>query len=97
MEFTSVRDFSNPRKVWAKLKREGTLVVTNNGKPTAVLLDLFDDNCDETLSTIRQARAMRLFNNLRTQAAKRGFLSAEEIEAEIQVARAEMRARGEAV
>ena len=37
--------------------------------------------------TLRQVRVFRLFNNLRTEAEKRGFLSEEEIEDEIQTAR----------
>jgi hypothetical protein len=38
---------------------------------------------------------MSLFNKMRGEAEKRGFLNEEEIEAEIQAARSEMRIRGE--
>jgi hypothetical protein len=55
------------------------------------------DFLKETLDTLRQVRAMRLFNRMRAQAEERGFLSEAEIAAEIQAARTEMKARGEAV
>lgn len=43
----------------------------------------------EFLFKLRQARAMSLFNNMRAEAEKRGFLTEEEINSEIQKARAE--------
>ena len=63
------------------------MVITNNGKPTALLLDISNEDLEETLLALRQIRAMRLFNQMRNDAQKRGFLSDEEIEAEIQAAR----------
>ncbi|MDR1147426.1 MAG: hypothetical protein LBK66_02230, partial [Spirochaetaceae bacterium] len=92
------REFrSASRKVWQKLSQDGKMIITNNGKPTALLLDLTNEDLEETLDTLRQVEAMRLFNKMRGEAEKRGFLSEEEIEAEIQAARSDMRARGEAV
>ncbi|GHT99374.1 hypothetical protein FACS1894142_6890 [Spirochaetia bacterium] len=98
MEFLSVRDFrSASREVWQKLSHDGKMVITNNGKPTALLLDLTNEDLEETLDTLRQVKAMRLFNKMRGETEKRGFLSEKEIEAEIQAARTDMKARGEAV
>ena len=92
MEFLSVREFrASSRNIWQKLSRDGKMVITNNGKPTALLLDISDDDLEETLLTLRQVKAMRLFNSMRTNAEQRGFLSEKEIEAEIQAARSEMR------
>ena len=90
MQFVTVRDFrSASRDVWDKLDRDGELVVTNNGKPTALLLNIGDGDLEELLAAIRQSKAMRAFNRMRMQAAERGFMSEEEINAEIQAARAE--------
>jgi PHD/YefM family antitoxin component YafN of YafNO toxin-antitoxin module len=90
MEFVSVRDFrSASREVWQKLSQDGKMVITNNGKPAALLLDLTNEDLEETLDTLRQVKVMRLFNKMRGEAEKRGFLSEEEIETEIQAARAE--------
>jgi len=93
MQFVTVRDFrSASRDVWDKLNRDGELVVTNNGKPTALLLNIGDGDLEELLASIRQSKAMRAFNRMRLEAAERGFMSDEEIEAEIQAARAELSA-----
>ena len=98
MDFLSVREFrASSREIWQKLSRDGKMVITNNGKPAALLLDLSGEDLEETLDTLRQARAMRLLKRVRADAEKRGFLSEEEIEEEIQAARADMKAAGEAV
>lgn len=89
MEFVNARDFRSPNNVWAKLSQSGEIVISNNGKPTALLLDLPDGQYEETLRAVRQAKAMCAFNQIREEAAERGYLSDEEIEAEIRAFRAE--------
>ena len=89
MDFLSVREFKSSPKIWRKLSQDGKMVITNNGKPTALLLDISNEDLEETLFTLRQTKAMRLFNRMRTDAQRRGFLSEEDIEAEIQAARSE--------
>ena len=89
MEFVNARDFRTPSTVLEKLAKYGELVLTNNGTPTALLFDLTDGNFEDTLRAVRQAKSMRTFNILREEAAERGFLSDEDIAAEIQAYRAE--------
>jgi len=92
MEFVTVRDFRNSsRDIWKKLESSENIVVTNNGKPTALLIGITEDGFEETLASIRQAKAMRALNRMREQAAEHGFMSDDEIEAEIQAYRTEMR------
>ena len=94
MEFVTVRDFrSSSRDIWNKVSNDEDVVVTNNGKPTAVLVSVSENNLDEVLATIRQAKAMRAFNRMRQQAADRGYLTEDEIGEEIQAYRAEKRAK----
>ena len=96
MQFCTVRDFrSYPKKIQKDLEQNGELVLTNNGKPTAFILYIPDGKFEETLQTVRQAKAMRAMNAIRAEAAQRGFLSEEEIEAEIQAYRQEKRAKQE--
>ncbi|MCL2068175.1 MAG: type II toxin-antitoxin system Phd/YefM family antitoxin [Treponema sp.] len=98
MDFLSVREFrASSGSIWQKLSRDGKMVITNNGKPTALLLDISNEDLEETLLTLRQVRAMRLFNNMRSYAQKRGFLSEKEIKAEIQAARSASKKRNKAV
>ena len=88
MDFLSVRELRTAsRNIWQKLSQDGKMVITNNGKPTALLLDISNEDLEETLLTLRQVKAMRLFNRMRADAQQRGFLSESEIEAEIQAAR----------
>jgi hypothetical protein len=78
---------TTPRSVWEDLSEDGEVVITNNGKPTALLFDIGDGDLEETLKAVRQAKAMIAFNSMRAKAAEKGFLSEEEIEAEIAAAR----------
>ena len=88
MEFLSVREFrASSGSIWRKLSEDGKMVITNNGKPTALLLDISNEDLEEMLLTLRQVKAMRLFNRMRADAQRRGFLSEKEIEMEIQAAR----------
>ena len=80
---------TTPKSLWETLSAEGEVVITNNGKPTALLVDIADGSFEETVKAIRQAKAMLAFNSMRSRAAAKGFLTDEEIEAEIAAARQE--------
>ncbi len=88
MNFYSVRDLRTESKsMWENLSRGNEVVITNNGKPAALMMDVSDDNLDLMLQAIRQAKAMIAFNSMRAHAAAAGYMTEEEIEAEIQAAR----------
>ena len=53
------------------------------------MIDIPADSFDEVVQAVRQAKAMIAFNSMRRKAAARGFMSDEDIEAEIQAARNE--------
>ena len=41
MKFVTVRDFRNSsRDIWEKVSNDEDVVVTNNGKPTAILVNV---------------------------------------------------------
>ena len=87
MNFYTVRDLrSTPKSIWDHLSLDGEVVITNNGKPTALLINIEEE---ETLKAVRQAKAMIAFNSMRSRAATEGFMSDAEIEAEIEAARRE--------
>lgn len=88
MNFYTVRDLrTTPKNIWENLAADGEVVITNNGKPTAILLDIADGSFEETLKAVRQAKAMIAFNAMRTRAAEKGYMSDEDIAAEIAAAR----------
>ena len=59
MKFVTVRDFrSSPSSIWKKLPSERELVITNNGKPIALLTPLSDETLEDTISAVRRAKAI---------------------------------------
>ena len=90
MNFFTARDLRTiPKRIWQALANSGEVVITNNGKPTALMLNITEDNFDQTVRAVRQARAMLAVNHLCGLAAGRGFMSEEDIEAEIAASRRE--------
>lgn len=88
MNFYAVRDLrTTPKSIWDNLAADGEVVITNNGKPTAIMIDISDGSFEETLRAVRQAKAMIAFNSMRTKVASKGFMSEKDIEAEIEAAR----------
>ena len=88
MNFYSVRDLrTTPKTIWENLAVDGEAVITNNGKPTAILVDIADGDFEETLKAVRQAKATIAFNSMRMRAAENGYMSDGEIDAEIRAAR----------
>ena len=91
MGYCSVRDLRNAKKeVWDNLEKEGELIVLNNGKPRALIFDVNNENIDLMIKAVRQAKAMISFNQMRKKAQNSGFMSDEEINAEINEARKAM-------
>ena len=84
MRFYTARDLRTiPKNIWDSLRVSGEVVITNNGKPTALMLNVADDNFEEVSKAVRQAKAMIAFNSMRAKAAAAGFMSDDEIEGEI--------------
>jgi antitoxin (DNA-binding transcriptional repressor) of toxin-antitoxin stability system len=92
MKFVTVRDFrTGSANIWATLPQEQEMVITNNGKPVALLTPLSDKTLEETLSAVRKARAINAVKLLQQQSVKNGTdkMTSEEINTEIKRAREE--------
>jgi antitoxin (DNA-binding transcriptional repressor) of toxin-antitoxin stability system len=90
MNFFTSRDLETaPRQVLDSLSAESEVVITSNGKPSALMIPINEANFDEVLATVRQASAMRAVTRMQLTAAKSGLnkLSLEEINAEINAVR----------
>jgi len=95
MEFYSVNELKNNTKaVWSSLAR-GEVVITEDGKPSALMMDVKTRDFEKTMNTIRQARAILAVESMRRRAAEMGYMTEEEIEAEIAASRRERREREE--
>jgi hypothetical protein len=94
MNFFAARDLRvAPKDIWESLQMEGEVVITNNGHPTALMMDISDGNFEEVIRAVRQAKAMIAFNSMRKKAEGQGFMTDEEIEDEIAAYRREKKNR----
>lgn len=90
MKFYTTRELrSTPKVLWDQLAADGEVVVTNNGRPAALMLNIPDGSFEDTVRAVRQAKAMMAFEALRKQAAQQGFYTREEIDSEIRAVRDE--------
>ena len=65
MKFITVRDFRNsPSSIWKRLPSERELIITNNGKPIALLTPLSDETLEETVSAVRKAKAINVMKKM---------------------------------
>lgn len=86
MKFITVRDFrTSPAQIWKQLPTEQEFIITNNGKPIALLTPLTDETLEETIKTIRKAKAINAVKKMQEISIQKGTntLSEEEIEKEI--------------
>ena len=86
MKFLSVRELrGNSARVWAELPTEREMVVTNNGRPVAILVTVGEGDVEESLAAIRSARATSAVALLQRRSVQRGLdkLRPDAIEAEI--------------
>lgn len=63
------------------------VVVTKNGRPVALVIDVEDGRLEETLRAVRRAKAERAFLAMRKEAAGQGFFSPAVIDEEISAVR----------
>ena len=88
MNFYSVRDLrTDSKRMWADLVSGDEVVLTNNGKPSALVIDIPEGSFDEIVQAVRQAKAIIALNSMRRKAALAGFMSDEDIESVIAEAR----------
>lgn len=90
MRFLSVRDLrGKSAQVWKELPIAGEMVVTNNGRPVAILSSVSEANVEERLDAIRRAEATAAIAKLqeRSVASGRDKLTLAEINQEIAAVR----------
>lgn len=90
MKFITVRDIrTSPAQIWKQLPIEQEMVITNNGKPIALLTPLSDKTLESTLKAFRKAKAINAVRIMQETSIKNGNsqLSSDEIEKEIKESR----------
>jgi antitoxin (DNA-binding transcriptional repressor) of toxin-antitoxin stability system len=92
MKFITVRDFrTSSASIWESLPQEQEMIITNNGKPVALLTPISDKSLEDTLSAVRRARAINAVKLIQQQSVKNGTdkITQEEINSEIKASRKE--------
>ena len=90
MKFITVRDLrTSPSQIWKKLPKEQEMIITNNGKPIALLTPISDNTLEEDLAAIRKARAISAIERMQQHAHAKGLdkLDDADIQKEIDAAR----------
>jgi len=74
MKTVTIRDFrTRPKQVREALKGERETVLTSNGRPVALMIPVDTGSIDETLETLRRARALEAARTIRADSRKRGI------------------------
>ncbi|MDZ7792601.1 MAG: type II toxin-antitoxin system Phd/YefM family antitoxin [Spirochaetia bacterium] len=89
MKFITVRDLrTSPAQIWKDLPTEREMVITNNGKPIALLTPVGDANLEETLAAVRRAHAIQSVKQMQQTSMRRGTTGLPESEIQDEIIRA---------
>ena len=86
MTYLGVSDLKKSKEMWATLAREKELVLTKDGKPGALIIEISPEGLETTVAAIRRA----LFSEAISSARQRATLNspdAEEIDRAIRTVR----------
>ena len=92
MRFLTVRDLSkSPKSTLGRLSKSGKAVLTNNGKPQAIIFKIDEDSFEQTLTLLQKLEFMQNLTEMRLASVQNGNInmSMEEINAEIAASRKE--------
>lgn len=95
MGYVTVRDLRvRPGEVWKKLRQQGEMILTSNGRPMAIIAHVDEDDVEATLVALRRARAQAAVARMRRSATQQGLdrMKDQDIEAEINQTRFERHA-----
>lgn len=90
MKFLSVRDLKGKSsQVWKELPKQKEMVLTNNGRPIAILSSVNEENLEQALSAFRRSRAIEAVAALQYESTVKGTddFTMKEIDQEIKAAR----------
>lgn len=96
MDYVTVRELRDKSgEIWQRVERGEEFVVTRNGKPFALLVRTEPQAVEECVRALRLSRMAELVRAIQADAQASGasLLTDEEIQAEIDAARRERRAR----
>jgi hypothetical protein len=90
MQFLTIRELSkSPAETLTKLSGDGKAVLTNNGKPQALLFKIDGNSFEKTLSMLQKLEFLQNLTEMRLTSMKNGNseMTIDEINAEINAVR----------
>ena len=71
MKFLTVRDLrSKSAQIWKELIDEQEMVITNNGRPVAILSAISESNLEKSLNSIRRARIADAISSIQQESIR---------------------------
>ncbi len=89
MNYLAVKDLKKTKELWEKLASERELIITKDGKPSALMISVSPETVDESLREIRRALFSAAVSRVRKRAETEGLPDDESITAEIRQSREE--------
>lgn len=96
MTFITARELRlQPAELWSRLKTEGDIVITLNGKPCAIITGITPETLENSLLLLKQLRVQMAVARMREASLKSGTdkLSQVDINKEIRAVRRKRRGR----
>ena len=96
MQFLTIRELSkSPKETLSRLTEDGKAVLTNNGKPKALLFRIDTNSFEKTLSLLQKLEFMQNLGEMRRVSVNNGNseMTLDEINSEIKTARKERKRR----
>jgi hypothetical protein len=91
-----MREFTaSPKETQAKLAANGEIIVTNNGTPTMLVIDIANKDFMRTMDYLRRQEALDILHDVQMTSVRNGTdtLSMDDIDAEIAAFRQEKRGK----
>jgi len=86
MNYIGVSDLKKSREMWAMLSREKELVLTRDGKPGALIVEITPEGLEDAVAAVRRALFSEAVSSARGRGAKNPP-AAGEIDREIRASR----------
>ena len=90
MQFLTIRELSkSPKETLSRLAQDGKAVITNNGKPQALILKIDGDSFERTLSLLQKLEFSQNLTDMRLTSMRKGNsdITLDEINTEIKAVR----------
>ena len=87
MDYLAVSELKHSKNLWSRLAKEKEVVLTKDGKPGALILEVTPESLETVVTAVRKALFSESVSNVRRRTAEVGGLSEAEILAEIEAVR----------